>query len=178
MSNILEEFAYSAGLFEGEGWVTKPHKRNGWRLGISMTDKEPLDRISKTFGGNVLGPYKRYGPAGQPYKSSYYWSIHGYYEVKRFYDSVKYYLSPRRIKQFEGTLKIVPINTLATIFSCGEDSNNGYNHHRKAKEVPCFMCRFAHIKYGWEWAHPGKEYKLSSVLIHKYRNFLELAGLL
>jgi len=65
----MNNIAYCAGLFEGEGFVTankyyyhegKKNKRNSPQisLGLRMSDTQPLDHMFETFGGRITGPYE------------------------------------------------------------------------------------------------------------------------
>jgi len=53
----LEDIAYIAGLFDGEGWITINHNKiNGWShyqlmVGINMTDPRALRMVAARFGG-------------------------------------------------------------------------------------------------------------------------------
>ena len=49
MENLHLNYAYAAGLFEGEGTVSYSSK-GSWIVAINMTDLEPLERIYRTMG--------------------------------------------------------------------------------------------------------------------------------
>lgn len=98
----LEDRAYLAGLYEGEGYVgtyiskLDSSKRN-LQLSISMTDKEPLLRVSITTGFLGLNGPKIRPPST---KEIWTWNVNTRYQVEDLYNAMRPYLSPRRIKQF------------------------------------------------------------------------------
>jgi hypothetical protein len=51
----LAERAYLAGLLDGEGWIGMWHPRGsgvyGCRVGIRMTDRQPIDVMFRRYGG-------------------------------------------------------------------------------------------------------------------------------
>ena len=66
-----EELAWSAGFFDGEGWVgavdTPKQKRPPFaRLSVPQVDRRVLDRFRLAVGvGRVFGPYRNYGGPGR-----------------------------------------------------------------------------------------------------------------
>jgi hypothetical protein len=70
--------AWAAGLFEGEGTITRSNGRA--RLAIKMTDEETVRRFHKTVGaGVVYGPYpNRAGERdGYPRRDYWLWLVEG-----------------------------------------------------------------------------------------------------
>ena len=172
----LVDIAYFAGLFEGEGSVRKPNKATtwgAWQIAIAMTDKEPLERVSKIFGGTVKGPYNHKAPEGKVYKPHYRWYLHGYRTVKEIYDLIKSFLSPRRISQFEEAPSILPKEYPYSSINCGLGSSYGYDKHWKNGEIPCLSCRIAHARYQWERTHPEQNWKPTKNFWNKYGSFVE-----
>ena len=53
------DIVWAAGLFEGEGSITRDHRVNNRRLSIVMTDKDVMERFVDVMGyGRLLGPYQ------------------------------------------------------------------------------------------------------------------------
>ena len=93
--------AYAAGLFEGEGSVCLC---GGYpRVEINITDREPLERIQATLGGQLYGPYKRPGR-----KDCHFWMLYGWEGVEHAYEQLRALLSPRRVEQFAAVLALAP----------------------------------------------------------------------
>lgn len=78
----MDELAWAAGFFDGEGSITRQIKRNGrdgtWtgrcslRISIMQCDDRPLLRFAAAVGiGNVLGPYER--QRGRNERAVYQW---------------------------------------------------------------------------------------------------------
>lgn len=84
------EVAYLAGVFDGEGWITRANGQ-GIRVGVQMTDKDILDRFVAAFGGNLYGPQNR--PNRKPI---YQWWVQAREDVWRFLDAVAPFLGERR----------------------------------------------------------------------------------
>jgi hypothetical protein len=93
------EIAYAAGLFEGEGCITVSRGRA--RLVISMTDKEPLQRVHAILGGSIRGPY---GPYTGNRKPHWQWMIERGDLVKEAYGLMEPWLSSRRQQRFQEVL--------------------------------------------------------------------------
>lgn len=68
----LLECAWAAGLFEGEGCLYRQEKagRVYWRLTLTMTDRDVVERFANFAGMHVLGPYQ-YPNSKKPV-----WSVH------------------------------------------------------------------------------------------------------
>lgn len=172
------DIAYGAGLFEGEGWV-RQHKEGrswAWAVGITMTDREPLERMLK-FGGKITGPYHRNSPEGKIWKDSYRWYLYGYRNTLEFYNYIKNFLCPRRLEQFRAALAKTPKEYAFGGFSCGINSRYGYDKHWHDKETPCLSCRIAHTKYQWERTHPGEIWSISSKMWSRYGELLKEVNL-
>lgn len=56
------ETAWFAGLYEGEGCLSQDCRNGLWRLSISMTDKDVIERAAEYIGAKCVGPYKRKDP--------------------------------------------------------------------------------------------------------------------
>lgn len=109
------DIAYSAGLYDGEGTVqlAKYYWANGngkqlrktpqIKIRITMTDLEPLQRMQRIWGGNLLGPYQYAKVKGKPkekYKPFWIWEICSQPLAKLFIKLISPWLCQRRIKQF------------------------------------------------------------------------------
>lgn len=66
------EYAWLAGLFEGEGYIAFSKGRPK-RLTIEMTDLDILQRVLSTFGGVLYEPKSR----NPKWKKTWVWSISG-----------------------------------------------------------------------------------------------------
>ena len=53
------EIQWAAGIFEGEGSLSKKHHKTGdfYTFKVSMTDKDVLDKLADIFSLKVNGPY-------------------------------------------------------------------------------------------------------------------------
>lgn len=98
------DLAYAAGLIEGEGSFRcinrKPARplKSGrapeMAIQISMTDREPLEKIQKILGGRTYGPYHN-----GVRKSSYYWALQERGTISQVAAALLPHLSPRRQRQ-------------------------------------------------------------------------------
>lgn len=108
------DIAYLAGLYEGEGtlhvaryyWVNgekRLRKTPQPKMRITMTDKEPLERVQKTIGGRINGPYQyKKGPESvEHYKQFWILEFDSPGFVREICSSIKKYLSPRRLSQLQ-----------------------------------------------------------------------------
>lgn len=89
------EWAYIAGLFEGEGSVR--FQNRGIQIEFSMTDREPLDQIAQMLDGNVRGPFKRQVETWTPIYRLCFASRE---VVEAFFSNTEIWLSPRKQGQF------------------------------------------------------------------------------
>lgn len=88
------DWAYVAGLFEGEGSVNA--RRHIAQIG--MCDREPLERVQTIAGGKLYGPYWRNDGRKRP---MWEWRLVGYDAVLLLRGNIEEWLSPRRLAQFE-----------------------------------------------------------------------------
>lgn len=49
-------WAWAAGIFEGEGSIVI--NNNCLRLQVKMTDRDVIERLQRTLGGSMYGPYQ------------------------------------------------------------------------------------------------------------------------
>lgn len=65
----LEDLAWAAGFFEGEGHINVQERRNKSFICITVAqvDRRPLDKLQSLFGGKVYGPYGPYTTQKRPY---------------------------------------------------------------------------------------------------------------
>jgi len=89
------EWAWVAGLFEGEGTVFADGTQKTKRvLAIVMTDKDVIEHAAFVFGtGNVTGPYANGGHSRKPV---YRWKTAKLSEVKRICKEMEPWLGERR----------------------------------------------------------------------------------
>ena len=82
------DYAWCAGLFEGEGCITRNHK--SVTLVLHTTDEDIAQRFRRIMGGHLNGPYPG---TNKPFWS---WSISKREEVDRIIGAMMPYLGERR----------------------------------------------------------------------------------
>lgn len=94
-----EEFAWAAGLFEGEGSITLAPRP---RLQMKMADEDVVRRFGEILGvGKVYGPYGPYGydpPNRLQKKPVWMWVCEGR-AAGEVVEVLRPWLSPRRLAQ-------------------------------------------------------------------------------
>jgi hypothetical protein len=56
--DVIDEFSWAVGFWEGEGTVNSPNKGRGFEMSASQKYTEPLQRVQLAFGcGKLYGPY-------------------------------------------------------------------------------------------------------------------------
>jgi len=89
----MVEAAYMAGLYEGEGNISKT-SLNGYRIQIGMTDLDVLERFREYAGGvGTISPTKKYQPH---HKDSWKLRIGDKQNVARLLSTMLPYLGNRR----------------------------------------------------------------------------------
>ena len=95
----MEELAWAAGLFEGEGTILWKHsggRTKTWAgsLGLQMwmTDEDVMARFTRIMGGHLQGPY---GPYGNGKKPLWRWDVSGS-TAERAADLLEPWLCTRR----------------------------------------------------------------------------------
>lgn len=81
----MNELAWAAGFFDGEGTITRQVRRNrsgervkrtDLRVSIMQCDPRPLERFAAAVGvGKVFGPYER--KRGRQERPFWYWQTNG-----------------------------------------------------------------------------------------------------
>lgn len=66
------QYAWSAGFFDGEGWVGRTSK-NSVAVQVSQAHPEVLEELVKLYGGKIYGPYK----TKTAKKPIYRWCVYG-----------------------------------------------------------------------------------------------------
>jgi hypothetical protein len=140
---------YVAGLYEGEGSVNV--NAGCIRIRVSMTDREPLERLHATCGGALRGPYPQ--RKGKP---MYVWELSGWTTVEAWFRGVSDLLSPRRVAQFTKALA-APYKAKPRVIAnrppvCGLSdpavpSMAGHVRHHKRGEQACEHCYRAALAY-------------------------------
>jgi hypothetical protein len=133
-------FGYAAGLYEGEGFVAIARKngRVGFQLKIKMTNRWPLDRMKRWFGGSVSVLAQK-NPRWRPL---FLWTIVGDAAV-RLYEGMKPRLSQRRIDQIEAALskRHQPARVYTSFCHLPiESSQRGYSAHVRRGTKSCERC--------------------------------------
>jgi hypothetical protein len=134
------EIAYAAGLYEGEGtiWVF----RNGRQavMNIRMTDREPIELVTRILGGHSGGPYTTIKEAA--YKPKYRWQVQHWQDIVRVCRLLRPWLGPRRLAQIDRVLACQPEHPRLTRLCLTEPmaDSRGYKRHRRLQEKPCRIC--------------------------------------
>jgi hypothetical protein len=142
------EIAWTAGIYEGEGTITLSKGR--WVvIKVAMTDREPVERLHRMWGGN-FGTHRR--AQGDRRKHVYRWELAGIDACDEFITAIEEWLSPRRIEQAArciGTAIVQQPGPRPTSPSCGRKVKGyaGVNWHRRRGEPPCANCRQAATIY-------------------------------
>lgn len=110
-----EEWAWIAGLFEGEGCISKNTSRRDcrpkWQVDIASTDYDLLERVADLLPG--LGAiYENRRPAHLPHwKTAYHWRVADRGGVYAFLVAVYPWLATRRrAKARQAMLELPPID--------------------------------------------------------------------
>ncbi len=86
------EWAWIAGLFEGEGSIIKRTKSPGYNLVLSMSDKDVVERLHSFVGGHLyVVP-----PRQSHHKVQYRWELFNRLEVGLVLTKILPYLGERR----------------------------------------------------------------------------------
>jgi len=95
----MEEVAWLAGLFEGEGYIF--YASRSWRMGITMTDEDVIREAHRVaVVGKVYGPYEGKGNR----KPSWRWQVSNRREVEQVAMMIRPYLFGRRKQQVDECL--------------------------------------------------------------------------
>ena len=95
----VEDIAWAAGLFEGEGCITDTDTRNPNNplLQMTMTDEDVMKRFIKIVGYGNLTEVNRLAPSQKEYwKPQFKWAVRKKKEVKRMLLMFLPYLGERR----------------------------------------------------------------------------------
>ena len=94
----LKSIEWAAGLYEGEGYLTR--YRNRWELGIKMTDLDVLqDFYDFVRCGNRRGPY--HTPSQKPHHKPYYlWRTYNKKEIFTIVAEFYPLMCKRRLEKF------------------------------------------------------------------------------
>lgn len=93
-----EQWAWFAGLFEGEG-CGKIETRSGRQyvgLEITMTDEDVLVQVHEWFGGNLSGPYQKKKMDGTPAKPQWRWGVRNPQDVATVIEGIRPWMKNRR----------------------------------------------------------------------------------
>src|SRR5436309_2125500 len=89
------DIAWTAGLYEGEGTVYLVNRKRWPVVQLNMTDREPLERLHRIWGGHIYGPYHN-GPNRKPI---WRWNFTGRDAIATLFEYIWDDLSPRRQEQ-------------------------------------------------------------------------------
>lgn len=95
------EAAWFAGLFEGEGCITRTTRHNRWgddlyyyTLKVNMTDEDVVRKISRVTGySSLYGPHQPRGSGTKPY---WVWECQNRAEMIRILTAIRPHLGQRR----------------------------------------------------------------------------------
>ncbi len=114
-ANLPTEWRWLAGLYEGEGSITKNGTGGtGVKLQLNSTDKEIVERAQLVAGaGYVYGPYKQVGSnlkkAGV-FKDQWRWAVHKKADAVRVIGGMWPDLGERRREQIQAAFKAAGID--------------------------------------------------------------------
>lgn len=98
----MADLAWAAGLFEGEGTVTRKRGKgtaHRWQAAVIMTDEDVLRKFSEVVGiGRFYGPYQPKNPAAKPI---WRWTTTKKDEVEKLFGLIGAWLGERRRAKFE-----------------------------------------------------------------------------
>lgn len=87
----MDDIAWAAGLFEGEGCIT--YTQRAPVIAVRMTDKDVLERFASVMGSKITGPYASQSKGGKP---TYNWHVGGIRPVQDALRRLWPYLGERR----------------------------------------------------------------------------------
>lgn len=102
MQLTRDNVLWFAGLFEGEGCLTRTLSRNknhyDWSMTLGMTDKDVITKIHDKFGGNfyIPSPHKN-----ENYKQRYCWSTGKYIHIYALVVAIYQFMGIRRKEKIE-----------------------------------------------------------------------------
>ncbi len=154
------EIAWAAGLYEGEGTaIYLKSGRSQW-MAIRMTDKEPIERMCRLFGGNFKDAFINPGEVGKGYKPKFMWRVSAWRDIIRVTEAIYPWLSPRRQRQIDAVLVHKPAHPRGELACPPEPipSVLGMQRHRKNGVPPCDTCRRSwNLYYAERRKRLGKE---------------------
>lgn len=102
-----EDWAWAAGLFEGEGSCVVPNKTGKQRIRfqLKMNDKDVLLHFLSITGGTLRGPYQYQYKDGHYRQQHYLWQSDGQ-STRYIYDNMKPYLFARRRARIDELLQL------------------------------------------------------------------------
>lgn len=86
-----------AGLYEGEGSMSRVKKSNNWRLSLGMTDEDVIQKIQATFGGSIVIENRDH----LKYKMLYRWYMNERKKVYAICAAIYPFLGKRRQAKLE-----------------------------------------------------------------------------
>jgi len=117
MSFDMNDVAYCAGLFEGEGSVhtvgyyyangeKRVRKTPQIKVQMAMVDREPLERFASVFGGRIHGPYapSKYGHPDH-HQAIHQYMLDSQVGARDALSAMYPYLSPRRRSKIDAVLE-------------------------------------------------------------------------
>lgn len=106
MSERDAELAWAAGLFEGEGTITRMTAKSSqtrFNAAVIMTDEDVLRRFSEVVGlGKLYGPYQPTNPKAKPI---WRWTLRRYTELVELYELIGPWMGQRRSARFVSALE-------------------------------------------------------------------------
>lgn len=157
-----QQIAWFAGLFEGEGCITR-QPRKAICLQISSTDLDVLQKAVSIMGGRIKGPRHDGNPKHKP---RYEWYLTSINEVMDVVNLIRPWLCSRRKQQISvamsGLIRQPERRVLVTAKECGKVSpeaitTSGAKSHIRRGEKPCSSCAQAYRNYLRQWRARRKE---------------------
>ena len=91
-----EEVAWFAGLFEGEGSLSRnrPNPNSSWRMSLKMADRDIISRIKEIFGGKMYDePHHHINPN---HKDLFLWQLSTQKEISDIVIAIYPFMGKRR----------------------------------------------------------------------------------
>jgi len=144
------DWAWAAGLFEGEGCIYLREGVNGVQLKVAMTDHDVVIRFWNVVGHGYVN---RAAPTNGV-KEVWVWQEAKRDGVRHVLDGLYPYLGERRkAKADEAYLRLARTKDYKRGLRTCAESRDGYQWHRDRGEPPCPKCRQEYAVRQWHRRH-------------------------
>lgn len=133
------DWAWAAGLFEGEGSAVAVPRRVA--LTVTSTDRDVLERYGAIIS---CGRLVSLPPRPSPWKPCFSWEVYRSADILRIIERFLPWLCTRRAEQIH-RLRVrwtnLPDPANGETCEYGERYGYGWQHRTRLKEAPCARCR-------------------------------------